>query len=116
MHICRARISSIRSTTRRSPSKAHEFEPTGEDSARIIGDLTIRDVTREVVVNATRLGQVISPYGKTVAGFEGTTRINREDFGLTWNMVVEGGGFMVGREIDVRLEIEAQLVEEEVPA
>jgi polyisoprenoid-binding protein YceI len=62
------------------------------------------------------LGQITGMQGKPLVGFQGSTSINREDFGLTWNMAVEGGGVLVGKEIKVELEVEAQLVEEEVPA
>jgi polyisoprenoid-binding protein YceI len=91
---------------------SHRVEPTGPDSARVIGDLTIRDVTREVVIEAQKLGQLTGMQGKLVAGFQGSTSINREDFGLTWNMAIEGGGVLVGKEISISLEVEAVLAEE----
>jgi polyisoprenoid-binding protein YceI len=92
--------------------KSKKVEKTGADSARITGDLTIRGTTREVVFDAEHIGQVTSPYGQTVTGFEGSLTINREDFGLTWNMVVEGGGVLVGKEVKISLAVEAALVGE----
>ena len=92
--------------------KSTSVKQTGDNTAKISGDLTIRGVTRQVELNTEFLGQVTSPYGQTVAGFEATTTINREDFGLTWNMVIEGGGVMVGKEIKISLAVEAALVTE----
>ncbi len=89
---------------------------TGEKTALVTGDLTIRSVTRPVTIDAELLGIVTSPFGQTVVGFSGTTSINREDFGLTWNMVVEGGGVLVGKEIKISLEVEAAKVTEEARA
>ena len=96
--------------------KSTRVERTGENTGKIYGDLTIRDVTREVVINAEYLGKVTSPFGGEVAGFEGTTKINREDFGLTWNMAIEGGGVLVGKELKISLSVEAALVAEGAPA
>lgn len=92
--------------------KSTMVEKASDGTANIHGNLTIRDVTRPVVIEADFLGQVTSPYGQTVVGFEGTTKINREDFGLTWNMAVEGGGVLVGKEVKISLTVEAALVEE----
>jgi polyisoprenoid-binding protein YceI len=92
--------------------KSKSVEKTGKNRATITGDLTIRGVTREIKLDAEFLGQVVSPYGQTVAGFEATTQINREDFGLTWNMMVEGGGVLVGKDIKISLAAEAALVRE----
>jgi polyisoprenoid-binding protein YceI len=92
--------------------KSTRVKKTGKDSARIYGDLTIRDVTREVALDVTALGQAISPYGPTIAGFEASTKIDREAFGLTWNVALESGGVLVGKELKISLDIEAALVTE----
>ncbi len=92
--------------------KSTKVEKTGDNTGRITGDLTIRNVTRPVTLDAELLGIVNSPFGQKVAGFSATTTINREDFGLTWNMVVEGGGVLVGKDIKISLDVEAALVEE----
>lgn len=96
--------------------KSTKVEKTGDNTAKVYGDLTIRNVTRPVVLDAELLGVVTSPFGGQVAGFEATTKINREDFGLTWNMAIEGGGVLVGKEIKISLAVEAALVAEGVSA
>lgn len=96
--------------------KSTKVEVTGENTAKVTGDLTIRDVTRPVTINAEFLGQSPSPFGDTRAGFTGTAKINREDFGLTWNMALESGGLLVGKEISITLDVEAVLVTETAPA
>ncbi len=84
--------------------------------AKVYGQLTIRDITREVVLDVVKLGEGKSPYGVTVIGFEASTKINREDFGLTWNMALETGGWLVGKEVKIDLAIEAVPVSEAQPA
>ncbi|MBM2826009.1 MAG: YceI like family [Dehalococcoidia bacterium] len=74
---------------------------------KVVGDLTIRDVTREVVLDATFEGRVKSPWGDERAGFSARTIINRRDFGLTWNVPLETDGVVVGEEVNISLEIEA---------
>lgn len=91
--------------------KSTRVEPTCDKTAKVHGDLTIRGVTKPVVIDAEFLGQGTTPYGTKVAGFEGTTRFNREDFGLTWNMALETGGFLVGKDVKVSLSVEAVLQE-----
>jgi polyisoprenoid-binding protein YceI len=73
---------------------------------KLVGDLTIRDVTRPVTLNVEAAGQVKDPWGGERAGFSATTRINRKDFGLNWNMALEAGGVMVGEEVKISIEIE----------
>ncbi|MBC7810711.1 MAG: YceI family protein [Burkholderiales bacterium] len=96
--------------------KSTQIEPTGNDTANIIGDLTIRGMTRPVTIKAEYLGQTNSPFGDVRAGFSGRTKINREDYGLTWNMGLEAGGVLVGKEITIDLDVEAVKVAEPVPA
>ncbi|MFQ3567255.1 MAG: YceI family protein [Aggregatilineales bacterium] len=95
--------------------KSTRVEPQGSDRARIYGDLTIRGVTREVVIEAELLGQGKDPFtGSTKAGFAGRTTINREDWGLTWNIALEAGGVLVSKEIKIELDVQA--VEQAVAA
>jgi len=95
--------------------KSTRVEPQGSDRARIYGDLTIRGVTREVVIEAELLGQGKDPFtGSTKVGFAGRTTINREDWGLTWNIALEAGGVLVSKEI--RIELDVQAVEQTVTA
>lgn len=76
--------------------------------ARMTGDLTIKGVTRPVTLDAEYLGQATDPWGAERAVFSAAGTINREDWGLTWNMALEAGGLLVSKEI--RLEIEVELV------
>jgi polyisoprenoid-binding protein YceI len=83
-------------------------EPRGGDRYAIRGDLTIRGVTREVVLDAT-LGGVVADWqgGGRRAAFSARTTIDREDFGLTWNVALEQGGWLVSREIAIEIELAA---------
>lgn len=74
--------------------------------AKLIGDLTIRDVTREVTLDVEYLGQAKSPWGTTSAGFTAATKINRKDWNLTWNQALETGGVLVGEEVEISIELE----------
>ncbi len=74
---------------------------------RLTGDLTIRDVTREVVLDVTHAGEAKDPWGGRRAGFTASTSIDRKDFGLKWNQILETGGLLVGERIDVEIELEA---------
>lgn len=97
--------------------KSTRVEPHDDNTrAKVYGDLTIRDVTRPVTLDVELLGEEKSPFGDTRIGFTGTTRINREDFGLTWNMALESGGWLVGKDITITLDVEAILVPETVTA
>ena len=87
--------------------KSRRIERVGGDEARVIGDLTIRGTTREVVLATTINGQGTTPYGKQVIGFSAETTINRKDFGLNWNVALEAGGLLVGDRIKITLEVEA---------
>jgi polyisoprenoid-binding protein YceI len=95
--------------------KSKKVTRTGDDEWKIVGDLTIHGVTKEVVLNAegsTREGK--DPYGNMRIGASGTTKIKRSDFGLTWNAALETGGLLVGD--DVRIELEIQAIRSEAAA
>ncbi|HMJ74333.1 MAG TPA: YceI family protein [Iamia sp.] len=79
------------------------------DTFTLTGDLTVKDVTREVSFTATYNGAGKSPFGHVVAGFEGQVEIDREDFGLTWNQALETGGVLVGKvaKVDIAVELAA---------
>ncbi len=87
------------------------FASTGivphDDRWAITGDLTIRGVTRPVVLDAVALGIVTGMDGRRHAGFEATTRIKRSNWGLTWNVGLEAGGWLVSDDITVELEVAA---------
>jgi polyisoprenoid-binding protein YceI len=96
--------------------KSKKVQPTSENTGRIIGDLTIKDVTREVVLDVEYNGQSKSPWGTTNAGFSASTKINRKDWGLTWNVALETGGWLVGDEIKISIEAEIVKQTEAQPA
>jgi polyisoprenoid-binding protein YceI len=81
-------------------------EVLDENHARLTGDLTIRDVTREVTLEVEYSGMSKSPWGSTNAGFTASTRISRKNWGLNWNVALETGGWLVGDEIKIDLELE----------
>jgi polyisoprenoid-binding protein YceI len=74
---------------------------------RVTGDLTIRGVTRSVVLDAEFQGRGRDPWGGQRAAFSARTSINREEFGLTWNQALEAGGVLVGTTIEIELEVQA---------
>jgi polyisoprenoid-binding protein YceI len=78
------------------------------------GDLTIHGVTKEVLLEVESLGRTKDPWGGERAGFSAKTSIDRKEFGLGWNQVLEAGGVLVGEKIEITLEIEAVKVKEEV--
>lgn len=80
-------------------------------SFEVVGDLTIRGETREVTLHATFEGTGTDPWGGTRAGFSATTKIDRRDFGLTWNQALETGGVLVGH--DVKIELQVQVVQQQ---
>ena len=89
-------------------SKRIEGDANGE--FKLIGDLTIRDQTREVTLDAEFQGRNRDPWGGERMGFEAKGKINRKDFGLHWNQALETGGFVVGE--DLKLTIEVELVKQ----
>ncbi len=87
--------------------KSKELRFTGGPTLQIVGDLTIKDITREVTLEAEFLGWGPSPTGGNVLSFSARTTIDREDWDMTWNMVVETGGFLVSRKVDLEIDVEA---------
>jgi polyisoprenoid-binding protein YceI len=77
------------------------------DTFKLVGDLTIRGVTKEVVLDVEFGGVGQSPYGYQAIGFSARTEIDREDFGASWNAALEGGGVVVGRKVKIEIEGEA---------
>ena len=85
------------------------YENSG-DSAQLHGYLTIRGVTKPIVLNVDFAGIVVDPYGQTKAGFTVSGKVSRKEFGLTWNAVTEAGQVVVSD--DIRLQCEIQLVKQ----
>ncbi|MET7638439.1 YceI family protein [Streptomyces sp. NPDC005438] len=87
--------------------RSTEVKVTGDGTFDLTGDLTIRGVTRPVTVPFTFEGQAVDPFGNTRLGFEGSTTINRKDFGVTWNATLETGGVLVGEKVTLEFEVSA---------
>ena len=83
-----------------------KVETDGEELT-VYGDLTIRGVTRPVVLQGEYFGATGTPFGTVVAAFSAKTKINRKDYGLNWNAALETGGVLVGDEVKISLEVEA---------
>lgn len=82
-------------------------ERLGPERLKLTGDLTIRDVTREVTLEVEHTGRTKDPWGHERAGFEARISINRKEFGLAWSQALETGGLVVGDRVDIELEVEA---------
>lgn len=86
--------------------KSTSFKKVGDNKYKLIGNLTIRDITKEVELNVIHNGTVVDPWGNTKAGFEVSGEINRFDFGLKWNALMEAGGAVVGKTVELKMNIE----------
>ena len=82
-------------------------EATGEDVARVTGDLTIKGVTRPVTIDFAFEGVATDPFGNERAGFEGAVVINRKDWGVSWNAALEAGGVLVSEKVTLEFEVSA---------
>ncbi len=91
-------------------------EKIDADTAKLIGDLTIRGITREVVLDVEYAGEAKSPWGTTSAGFSASGSLNRKDWGLNWNQALETGGVLVGEKINIEIELELVKQPENAPA
>lgn len=86
--------------------KTRRAERLSASQGRLIGDLTIRGITREVVLDVEYAGQAKGPYGNVNAGFTAKTNFNRKDWGLNWNVALETGGVLVGDTVSIDIELE----------
>ncbi len=93
--------------------KSKRVEFIDELHARLVSDLTIRDITKEVVLDVEYAGQVKNPWGAVSAGFSARTKINRKDWNLTWNVALEAGGWLVGD--DITIDVEVELIKQAEP-
>ena len=85
--------------------KMKSYKKTGEGYTAL-GDLTIHGVTKEITLVGTFNGVSKDPWGNTRAGFTAEGKVNRKDFGMVWNKTLDTGGFVVGDEVNIRLDIE----------
>src|SRR5690606_246814 len=86
---------------------SRQVRAKGGNKYEVVGDLTIRDVTRPVVLDTTFEGRVTDPWGNERLGFSATAELNRQDYGLKWNTPLEAGGVLVGDQVRIHLEVEA---------
>ncbi|MCK9210905.1 MAG: YceI family protein [Ignavibacteriaceae bacterium] len=82
------------------------IKAAGKNSYKIIGDLTMRGVTKSVTLDTKFNGQIKDPWGNTKSGWVATTTVNRFDYGLQWNKALEAGGLVVGKDVDISLKLE----------
>jgi polyisoprenoid-binding protein YceI len=85
-------------------------EKTGFNTCKVKGDLTVHGITRPVEIDMEFFGSIKSPFGETSMGFTAKTRLNREDFDIKWNEPMENSGFMVGKDVNISINIEADKV------
>ncbi len=89
--------------------KSTKVEKAGENKFKVTGDLTMHGVTKPTVLDVEFLGSGSHPMipGGKVAGFSATTKINRKDFGITWNKTLDTGGTLLSDDVDIRIDVEA---------
>jgi len=86
--------------------RSTRIEKLDDARFRVVGELTIRDVTREVLLDVEGGGRAKDPWGNERTGFVAKTTLDRKDFGLTWNQALEAGGVLVGDRVDVELDVQ----------
>jgi len=86
--------------------RSTRIDKRGDDRYTVVGQLTIRDVTREVSLDVEFGGRARDPWGNERLGFVATASVDRKDFGLRWNQALETGGVLVGDRIDIELELQ----------
>lgn len=87
--------------------RSTEVKSAGEGTFEVTGDLTIKGVTRSVTVPFAYEGRATDPFGNSRIGFEGSTTVNRQDFGVSWNAALETGGFLVSDKVTLEFEVSA---------
>lgn len=86
--------------------ESSSFKKTGDNSYKLTGNLTMRDVTKEVALDVEYGGMVTDPYGQTKAGFEISGAVSRKEFGLNWNAITEAGSVVVADNIALQLNVQ----------
>lgn len=86
--------------------KSKSFKKVGDKKYKVVGDLTIRDVTKEVTLDVKLGGTVTDPWGNQKVAFKATTEINRFDYNLKWDAAIESGGLVVGEMVTIKLNVE----------
>lgn len=96
--------------------KSSSMKATGKDTYAVTGTLTMRGVAKQVTLPVSFLGGVKDPWGNERAGFETNATLNRKDYGINWNKALDAGGFVLGDEVKVAINIEAVKKKPEAPA
>src|SRR5579864_4405643 len=87
--------------------QSSKVAPTGPDSFEVVGDLTIHGVTQPVTLTVEEVTpEAKDPWGNSRRGATAKTKVNRKDFGLQWNVALEAGGFLVGDDIEITIDVE----------
>jgi len=87
--------------------KSKRIEGKDLSNFRVIGDVTIHGITKEVALSASFNGEGKDPWGNRRSGFSAETKLNRKDFNLTWNQALEAGGFLLGDDVKLDIDVEA---------
>ena len=87
--------------------KSSKITPKGGDKFEVTGTFTMHGISKEIVVPVTFGGLAKDPWGNERAGFSVTMTLNRKDYGITWNKVLDAGGMMLGDDVEVSIELEA---------
>ncbi|MBI5304658.1 MAG: YceI family protein [Chloroflexi bacterium] len=95
--------------------KSTRTQKSDDANGKLYGDLTIKGITKPVVLNVEYAGQSKSPWGTINAGFTASAKLNRKDWGLNWNAALETGGWLVGDEVKIDIEVEFTKVPETAP-
>jgi polyisoprenoid-binding protein YceI len=96
--------------------RSTKVELPGEDRIALTGDLTIRDVIKSVVLDAEFTGMSQDPWGNPRAGYSASMEIDREDFGASWNLALEAGGWLVSKRVQIELDVLTTLKADETPS
>ncbi len=88
--------------------KGSSMKKVGKNKYKLTGDLTIRNTTKKIVLDVVYNGTVKDPWGNTKAGFKISGKLNRFDYGLKWNSLIETGGAVVGKEVTITINLELQ--------
>ena len=86
--------------------KSSKITPTGKDTFDVTGTLTMRGVSKEITIPVAYLGSVKDPGGNERASFELSTKLNRKDYGINWNKILDAGGVMLSDDVEVTISLE----------
>ncbi len=89
--------------------KSTSIKKTSASAYEVMGDFTMHGVTKPITLKVTFLGKVADPWGNTKAGFETAASLNRKDYGINWNKALDAGGFILGEEVKIAINLETGL-------